>query len=421
MLQGDPVRAGWRDEHVKDALDLCLACKGCKGECPVDVDMATYKAEFLSHYYAGRLRPRQAYAFGLIPYWARLAAPMAGLVNIVTQTPLLRDAAKALAGVAPARQIPRFAPQTFKRWARQRGPRNQGEPPVILWPDTFNDHFHPSTAIAAVEVLEAAGYRVVVPQRPLCCGRPLYDYGMLDLAKRFLRQLLAALRQPIRAGVPVVVLEPSCLAVFRDELPDLFPHDEDARRLQQQTFTLGEFLAERAEGYQPPRLRRKALVHGHCHQQALMKLRGEEAILAKMGLDYEVLDSGCCGMAGSFGFERGEHYDVSVACGERVLLPAVRRADPDTLIVADGFSCREQIAQQTGRRALHLAQVLRLALREGSGGGADDRDGAAAPARDDQADPDPARAGRRMAALAGAGALLAGGALAWRSRRWGGG
>ncbi len=362
MLQGDPVRGGWRDPHVKDALDLCLACKGCKGECPVHVDMATYKAEFLSHYYAGRLRPRQAYAFGLIMYWARLAAPLAGLVNLVTQTPLLRDAAKAAAGMEPARQVPRFAPQTFKRWARQRGPRNQGKPPVILWPDTFNNHFHPSTAIAAVEVLEAAGYRVVVPQRALCCGRPLYDYGMLDLAKRFLRDILATLREPIRAGVPVVVLEPSCLAVFRDELRNLLPHDEDARRLCEQSFLIDEFLERRADGYTPPKLGAKALVHGHCHHKALMRMTDEEALFRKMGLDFQVLDSGCCGMAGAFGFEPGDHYQVSMAAGERVLLPAVRAAAKDTLIVADGFSCREQIRQTTDRAALHPAQVLQLAL-----------------------------------------------------------
>ncbi|HZS02335.1 MAG TPA: FAD-binding and (Fe-S)-binding domain-containing protein [Chloroflexota bacterium] len=362
MLQGDPVRGGWRDEHVKQALDLCLACKGCKGECPVHVDMATYKAEFLSHYYAGRLRPRQAYAFGLIMYWARLAAPLAGLANFMTQTPLLRDAAKATAGMAPAREVPRFAPQTFQRWARQRERRNWGGPPVLLWPDTFNNHFHPSTAVAAVEVLEAAGYRVVVPQRALCCGRPLYDYGMLDLAKRFLRQILATLRQPIRAGVPIVVLEPSCFAVFRDELRNLFPHDEDARRLCEQAFLLDEFLQRRATGYEPPELHAKALVHGHCHHQAVVRMTDEEALFRRIGLDFQVLDAGCCGMAGAFGFEPGEHYRVSVAAGERVLLPAVRNAPKDTLIVADGFSCREQIRQGTDRAALHPAQVLQLAL-----------------------------------------------------------
>ncbi len=364
MLEGDPLTQGWRDEHVKEALDLCLSCKGCKGDCPVSVDMATYKSEFLSHYYARRIRPRQAYAFGLIMYWARLAALAPWLVNAVTQTPVLRNLAKLAAGVAPQRRIPRFATQTFKESFRTRAPRNVGKPEVILWADTFNNHFHPSTALAAVEVLEAAGFHVRVPEQSLCCGRPLYDYGFLNLAKYQLRRILSALRQEIQAGTPIVVLEPSCAAVFRDELTDLFPRDENAWRLQQQTFLLSEFL-ERS-GWELPAVTRKALVHGHCHHKAVMKMDAEEAVLRKTGIDFNVLDSGCCGMAGGFGFESGEHYEVSVKAGERVLLPAVRNADKDTLIVADGFSCREQIAQTTKRQALHLAELLQLALHAGA-------------------------------------------------------
>jgi Fe-S oxidoreductase/FAD/FMN-containing dehydrogenase len=365
MLQGQVVADGWRSEHVKEALDLCLACKGCKGDCPVNVDMATYKAEFLSHYYARRLRPRSAYAFGLIMYWARLVARAPWAANLVTQTPLLRDVAKAAAGAAPQREIPRFAPQTFQAWFRQREKRNRDKPPVILWPDTFNNHFHPATAKAAVEVLEAAGRRVIVPGGFLCCGRPLYDYGMLDLAKRQLRQIMARLRQPIRAGVPIVGLEPSCVSVFRDELVNLFPHDYDAQRLHRQVSLLSEFLEREAPDFQPPRLRRKALLHGHCHHKAVIKMAAEVALLDKLGLDYEIPDSGCCGMAGAFGYEAGQHYQVGLAAGERVLLPAVRQAAADTLIISDGFSCREQIRQGTGRGALHLAEVLRFALRHG--------------------------------------------------------
>jgi FAD/FMN-containing dehydrogenase/Fe-S oxidoreductase len=366
MLQGNPLHAGWRDKHIKDALDLCLACKGCKGECPVQVDMATYKAEFLSHYYAGRLRPRSAYSMGLIYWWARLAAHMPGIVNMLTHAPVLSSLAQGAAGIAPQRQIPAFAAQTFKDWFGRRGPRNEGRPQVLLWPDTFNNHFHPATAQAAVEVLEAAGYQVIVPRQSLCCGRPLYDYGMLHLAQRLLRQILLTLRPQIRAGIPVVGLEPSCVAVFRDELPNLFPHDQDARRLSRQAFLLSEFLIHKLESYQPPRLPRKAVVHGHCHHKAVMGMSDEEVALTRLGLDVTVLDAGCCGMAGSFGFEK-DHYDVSIKCGERVLLPAVRAAAKDTLIIADGFSCREQIAQATGRQALHLAQVIQLALRGGQG------------------------------------------------------
>jgi len=358
---------GWRDESVKQALDLCLSCKGCKSDCPVHVDMAAYKAEFLHHYHAGRLRPRSAYAFGLVHWWARLASPLAPLVNAAARAPGLGGLAKAAAGMAPERRIPGLARQTFREWWRARAPRNPDGPRVVLWADTFSNYFQPAAAQAAVEVLEAAGRRVVVPGQPLCCGRPLYDHGMLRLARRQLRQVLGALRDELRAGTPVVGLEPSCMAVFRDELLQQLPHDEDARRLARQSFLLGELLAGEIPGWQAPRLagpRRRALVQTHCHQHAVMKRDAETRVLGEVGLDVEVLDAGCCGMAGAFGFERGERYQVSLRCAERALLPAVRAAAAETLIVADGFSCREQIAQGSERQALHLAQVLQMAMRE---------------------------------------------------------
>jgi FAD/FMN-containing dehydrogenase/Fe-S oxidoreductase len=358
MLEQRPLGGGWRDEHVKDALDLCLSCKGCKGDCPVTVDMATYKAEFLSHYYGGRLRPRSAYVFGLIMYWARLASHAPWLANFLTQTPLLRGAAKAVADIAPQRRIPAFAPHTFVSWYLRRAGHERSAPAVLLWPDTFNNYFHPETAQAGLEVLESAGYQVRVPTASLCCGRPLYDYGMLRLARHHLQHIMRLLRNEIRAGVPIVVLEPSCASVFRDELPGLFPGDTDAQRLSKQTFLLSEFLTR--QDYQPPRLEGKAVLHGHCHQKAVLDMRSEQKLLEQMGLNVEMPDSGCCGMAGGFGFEAGTHYDVSMRCGERVLLPTVRSAARDTLIVSSGFSCREQIAQTTERRALHLAEVLRL-------------------------------------------------------------
>jgi FAD/FMN-containing dehydrogenase/Fe-S oxidoreductase len=371
MLQGDPMKEGWRSEHVKEALDLCLACKACKSECPLNVDMATYKAEFLSHYYEGRPRPRHAYAMGLIYWWARLASLAPGIVNAVMRLPVIGPALQLMGGISTRRTMPAFAPETFKAWWARRAPRNQGRPRVILWPDTFNNHFHPQTARAAVEVLEAAGFRVVVPRASLCCGRPLYDFGMLDTAKSLLREVLEVLRPEIVAGTPVVGLEPSCVAVFRDEMTNLFPMDEDARRLHENTFILSEFLEKKAPDFEVPKLRRKAVVHKHCHHDHIMKFQDEVNVLKRMGLDFELLDSGCCGMAGSFGFEAG-HYDVSVAVGERVLLPAVRKTPEDALVIADGFSCREQIADLTGRGALHLAQVLQMALREGPEG-PDDR------------------------------------------------
>jgi FAD/FMN-containing dehydrogenase/Fe-S oxidoreductase len=365
MLEGNPLRDGWRDETVKESLDLCLACKGCKGECPVNVDMATYNAEFLSHYYEVRIRPISAYAFGLMPLWARAAAWMPGVANFVTQTPLLRSAVKAAATMAPDRQVPRFASETFTHWFARRDTPVRDGPPVLLWPDTWNNHFHPDTARDAVKVLEAAGFRVLIPGKPLCCGRPLYDYGMLDVARRWLVRLLDVLRPHIRAGVPVVGLEPSCVTVFHDEMPDLLHGDADARALAGQTFLLSDFLVQKAPQFQLPALHRKAVVHGHCHHKSVLGFDAEEEMLHRAGLDYTVLDSGCCGMAGAFGFEKGDHYDVSIRCGERVLLPAVRSAAADTLVMADGFSCREQIAQTTTRHALHLAQVLAMALDSG--------------------------------------------------------
>ncbi|HEX2610752.1 MAG TPA: (Fe-S)-binding protein, partial [Gemmatimonadales bacterium] len=365
MMNGEVVAGGWKSEGVKEALDLCLACKGCKHDCPVNVDMATYKAEFLSHYYKGRVRPRHAYVFGWIHIWSRLAALAPSAANLVSQTPLLREVAKWVAGAAPQRRLPPFAPQSFQHWFRRHRPANPAGPPVVLWPDTFNNYFHPDTAIAAVEVLEDAGFLVKVPQSDMCCGRPLYDYGFLDMAQRWLLQILRTMRHEIQSGTPFVVLEPSCCAVFRDELTNLFPNNEDAQRLRGQTFLLSELLQQRAPHYHIPRLDRKALVHGHCHHKTIMGLTDEEKVLERLGLRFDIPESGCCGMAGAFGFERGDHYDVSVACGERVLLPAVRQASEDTLIVADGFSCREQISQTTEREALHLAQVLRMALHQG--------------------------------------------------------
>jgi FAD/FMN-containing dehydrogenase/Fe-S oxidoreductase len=367
MIRGDVVTGGWHDESVREALDLCLSCKGCKHDCPVQVDMATYKAEFLSHYYEGRLRPRYAYASGLIYWWARAAARMPAVVNFVTQTPGLSSVVKLIAGYSQQRHIPPFAPTTFRDWFARRGRRNVGRPPVMLWPDTFNNHFTPAVAKAAVDVLEHAGFEVRIPPRSLCCGRPLYDYGMLDTAKHLLRETVDALREPIRDGIPIVGLEPSCMTVFRDELPHLLYGDEGAKRLSGQTFMLSEFLNDHAPGYEPPRLERKALVHGHCHHKAELHFETEVALLKRAGLQCDLPDTGCCGMAGSFGYE-ADHYQVGLSSGERVLLPAVRETPRDALVVTDGFSCREMIRQETDRRAMHFAQVLQMAIHDGPAG-----------------------------------------------------
>ena len=362
MAKGDVIRDGWRDEDVKESLDLCLSCKGCKSDCPVGVDLATYKAEFLSHYHQGRLRPRSDYAFAHIDFWARLASKVPGLVNLATQLPVLRDIAKLAAGMPQQRSVPAFAPQTFRSWFERRQPANPDGTLVMLWPDTFNNYFLPGTAKAAVEVLEAAGFRVSIPGSILCCGRPLYDFGMLDRAKRLLLNILDTLAPEIDAGIPIVVLEPSCAAVFRDELTNLFPEDARAQKLSRQSFLLSEFLEKKAAHFQLPKLPVKALIHGHCHHKALMKMTDEESVLRKMGIDWSAPAPGCCGMAGSFGFDK-ENYEVSVAIGELELLPAVRQAPADSLIIADGFSCREQISQCTGRHSQHLAEVIATALK----------------------------------------------------------
>jgi FAD/FMN-containing dehydrogenase/Fe-S oxidoreductase len=373
MLQGEVIRDSWQDEHVKKSLDLCLSCKACKTECPANVDLATYRAEFLAHYYEDKSRPLHAHVFGRIDRFARLASAFPGLVNLINRSSIVRPLLNKILNLAPQRRIPQFGATTFQNWVRNRrsagrtssypSPSHAAKSEVILWADTFNNYMYPETSRAALEVLEDAGFRITVPQQHLCCGRPLYDFGMLDLAKTYLRRILHALGPQIDAGLPIVVLEPSCASVFRDELVNLLPGDDRAAKLRAQTFLLSEFLEHHAPGYEPDRLPRRIFIHGHCHHKALMKMTDEEALLRKMGAEVYTPDSGCCGMAGAFGFER-DKFDISQAIGERMLLPAIRREPSETLIVADGFSCREQIRQATGREAMHLSEVLCLAMKK---------------------------------------------------------
>jgi Fe-S oxidoreductase len=307
------------------------------------------------------------------------------------------------------RRIPPFAPVTFKEWFRRRGARNKDKPAVLLWPDTFNNYFLPHTAEAAVNVLEAAGFRVLLPKANLCCGRPLYDFGMLERAKSLLLEILDALSPALNSGLPVIGLEPSCVAVFRDELCNLFPRDDRARRLASHTFLLSEFLQKHASHFELPRFERKALLHGHCHHKSIMKMTDEEAVLHRMGIEFQSPAPGCCGMAGSFGFEK-DKYQVSAAIGELELLPAIRKASSDCLIIADGFSCREQIAQGTERQALHLSEVIQMALHPET-------------APPEGIAPEAALMGNRrsaveasmMRAAAGLAGVAITGALAWRS------
>lgn len=367
MLQGNPLRKTWNHEAIRESLDYCLACKGCKHECPVNVDMATYKAEFLYHFYKGKLRPLHMWLFGYMFKWAKAAALAPDVVNFFTQAPPFSTLLKKLGSIAPQRAIPMFAPQTFRQWYARRTPRvREGAERVVLWVDTWNEHFHPQTAIAALEVLEDAGYNVIVPGRQICCGRPLYDYGLLEQARRQLLAILEELRPLIREGVPLVGLEPSCLSVFKDEMQNMLHGDLDAGRLAAQTFALETFLEQKSKedrGYRPPRLARHAVVHEHCHKKSLLNPNAETHLFGQMQMDFRQLESGCCGMAGAFGFEKS-HYEMSVACGERVLLPEVRDASAQSIVVADGFSCREQIAQTTSRVALHPAEVMKMAIED---------------------------------------------------------
>ncbi|MFG5718063.1 FAD-binding and (Fe-S)-binding domain-containing protein [Streptomyces murinus] len=369
MLNGhadSAIRDGWRSTAVRDALDLCLACKGCTSDCPTGVDMATLKAEFLSHHYEGRPRPAAHYALGWLPLWARLSRLAPSLVNSALHAPGPARAGKLLAGVDGSRAAPVFAEESFVQWWRARAddPPDPADPrTVLLWPDTFTTYFHPAIGRSAVRVLEDAGFRVAVPTRPVCCGLTWISTGQLDTAKRVLRRTLDVLAPCLEAGTPVIGLEPSCTAVFRSDAPELLPDDPDVRRLAGQVRTFAEQLVHHApDGWRPPALARRALVQTHCHQHAVLKDDADRALLRRAHLDADVLDEGCCGLAGNFGFERG-HHEVSMAVAEQGVLPAVRGAPPDSLVLADGFSCRTQIEEGgTGRRALHLAEALAFAL-----------------------------------------------------------
>ena len=371
MLQGhpdSPIVDGWRSEAVKDALDLCLACKGCKSDCPVDVDMATYKAEFLSHHYQGRVRPRAHYAMGWLPLLAAgiSRARLARVVNALAHAPLLPTIATRAAGLEN-REIPLFAGETLQQWWQRRGGSKPGlRGTVLLWPDTFTNTFHPHIGQAAVGLLEDAGWTVTIPTDPICCGLTWISTGQLDRAKKILRRTVDQLADHVRGGGLVLGLEPSCTAVFRSDAPDLFPDDLDVARLRNQTVTLAELLTDHTDGWAPPDLQGVRVVSQvHCHHHAALDdWDHDQRLLEHAHAEVNRLDSGCCGLAGNFGFEKG-HLDVSQACAEAVLLPTLRGADPDAVVLADGFSCRTQIHEldSGGREALHLAELLDRARR----------------------------------------------------------
>ncbi|WP_456302652.1 FAD-binding and (Fe-S)-binding domain-containing protein [Streptomyces rubiginosohelvolus] len=366
MLAGEVITDGWRSTEVRDALDLCLSCKGCRSDCPVGVDMATYKAEFLHHHYRGRLRPAAHYAMGRLPQWLRLARPFARPLNALARLRPLAALAKRLAGIAPERTIPVLATETYSRWLRRKqggGTRILSSSRVVhLWADTFTEHLSPQVGRAAVRVLEeATGRTVLPPPRGVCCGLTYVSTGQLDAARRVMRRTLD--RLDLFPGHPLVVLEPSCAATLRTDLPELLPDDPRAAELASSVRTFAQYLEEYAPDWTPPRLDRPVAGQTHCHQHAVLGDAAERRLRERLGLTGE-LSGGCCGLAGNFGFEKG-HGEVSVACAEERLLPAVREAAPGTELLADGFSCRTQLDQLAGRRARHLAEVMAEGLGDG--------------------------------------------------------
>jgi len=359
-LTSDLLADGFADPALHEALELCLSCKACKSECPASVDMAAYKAEFLANFYESHRRPLPVEFFGRIHEIARAASLAPMLLNTLQQGST-GSILRRLLRLHPERNLPRFARQSFRRWFARRPERNHDSPQALLFPDTFNNFFEPEVAIAATEVLERAGFQVILPSKDLCCGRPLYEAGKLDAGRSRLLEIVAELSPFVERGVSIVGLEPSCLLTLRDELPALFPRLSAARKLTHNAMLLDEFLVAKAPQFSPPPLKGAALVHGHCHQKALAGMNSELALLKKAeGLCVEAPDAGCCGMAGAFGYD-ARRFEVSRAIAERVLIPAVRDSAEDTLIIADGFACRSQIRQFcNGRHPMHLAQALNI-------------------------------------------------------------
>jgi FAD/FMN-containing dehydrogenase/Fe-S oxidoreductase len=359
MINGEVIKDGWRSPEVREALDLCLSCKGCLSDCPVDVDMATYKAEFLHQHYRRRLRPASHYSMGWLPLWLRLSARMPRLANAAGRSRWASGLLKRLGGIAAERALPEFAPAPFTKSRADLRRRASGERRVVLWPDSFNNYLTPSVLAAAHEVLTAAGYDVVLPDRGVCCGLTWVSTGQLGVARRVLDRTLDVLVPYLADGYEVAGLEPSCTALFRGDLPALMPGDARAELLASRTFTFAELLSRAPIPF--ANLDVDAITQVHCHQHAVLGFGADESALAAAGVRNTTLDSGCCGLAGNFGFERG-HYDVSKAVAEDRMLPAIRAASPETVVVSDGFSCRTQIAQESGRTPVHLAELLRRAL-----------------------------------------------------------
>ena len=355
MINGELVQGGWKSPEVHQALDLCLSCKGCARDCPTGIDMAAYKSQVLDHTYRGKIRPRSHYTLGWLPRWGRSitrARTLSRLVNIATATPGLRRLVRWSAGVDQRRPLPQFAPVAARK--RVATPTSSGSP-VVLWVDSFSDCFTGDAVAAAVSLLVAAGYAPELLQRPACCGLTWISTGQLDGARRQLRSALDILHPIVAAGTPVVGLEPSCLAVWRGDAAELLPEDSRVAEVRAGVVTLAELL-QRTPQWSPPDLTGLELVvQPHCHHASVIGWQADATLLAATGATVTTV-GGCCGLAGNFGVEKG-HYEVSVKVAEHDLLPAVA-AQPDAVVLADGFSCRIQLAQLADRKAITLAELL---------------------------------------------------------------
>ncbi|WP_183786734.1 FAD-binding and (Fe-S)-binding domain-containing protein [Prauserella sediminis] len=384
MLRGESVSEGWKSAEVREALDMCLSCKACVSECPVNVDMATYKSEFLHHHYRRGVkgffgknrRPRAHFTMGWMPRVLRWLAKVPGalrLVNFVESFRLVEEFTKRLGGIEPRRRMIRFNPVPLGRWhSRRKSTFEEIErPAVVLWPDTFTNFASAGPGKGAVEVLEALGYRVLMPADDVCCGLTWHSTGQLDTARKVLGRTLDVMDPLIAGGYPVIGLEPSCAAVLKHEITELVPDDSRAHRVTELASSFGEFISrhkaeggcwpfDSVRGNEPSRV----LCQVHCHQKATTGYDAELEILASLGVDVDVVGGGCCGLAGNWGFEPG-HFEMSQDLGERELYPKVRAAGENDIVLADGFSCRTQIHQGTDVESWHLAEVLAAALRAG--------------------------------------------------------
>jgi Fe-S oxidoreductase len=382
MLAGALREEGFQSEAVHEALDLCLSCKACKSECPVSVDMAQYKSEFLAQKYKGKLHPLHHYVFGFADKMARLGSLTPAITNLVLGGPLTSPLIKHIVGVAQERKMPQLARKSYKKYRidesrigesgigasatcnvprRSNGypaPATTGEA-VVLWADTWNNYYHPQTLMAAESVLTQAGFKVETTEGHICCGRALYDFGLLGTAKGYMASVLDKIAPQIEAGLPFIFLEPSCASIFKDEALELFPNDERAQKMSRQVWLLADWLAAKAPDWVQGRLTgAKVILHGHCHHKAVFGGPVNEiALLRKAGAHVEMIDTTCCGMAGPFGFE-ADKIEISKAIANLGLLPAVNAAAQTTVIVADGFSCREQISQLSDREGMHFAEIL---------------------------------------------------------------